>query len=105
MLPITYIEWTDCHTPNSGPWVPVNDPENATDTPLTIVTIGYVFRDNAEYVSLAASADLACLQMEDFGDEAVAGIMHIPQSQVRYRKELASPGAPGPRGRAKAARK
>lgn len=88
MLPITYIEWTDCFSPCSGPWVDVADPLNATVEPLTIVTVGYVFKETPEYVSICSSADLSALQSGDFEGESVSGIMHIPQTQVRKRVEF-----------------
>lgn len=88
MLPISYIEWTDCFSPCSGPWVEVDDVINATDQPLTIVTVGYVFKETPEYVSVCSSADLEVVQSGDFEGTSVSGIMHIPQTQVRKRVEL-----------------
>lgn len=88
MLPITYIEWTDCFSPCSGPWVEVSDEVNATDDPLTIVTVGYVFKETNEYVSICSSADLSVIESGDFEGTSVSGIMHIPQTQVRKRVEL-----------------
>lgn len=86
-LPITYIEWTDCFSPCSGPWIDVAEAGD-TDHPLTIVTVGYVFKETSEYVSICSSLDLADTLSGDFEGKAVSGIMHIPQTQVRKRVEF-----------------
>lgn len=87
-LPITYIEWTDCFSPGSGPWVEVADPINDTTARLVIVTVGYVFKETEHYVSVCSSLDARTIESEDFDGEAVSGIMHIPQRQIDKRVEF-----------------
>lgn len=87
-LPITLIEWTDCFSPCSGPWVDVADPTNATDERLVIVTVGYVFKETEHYVSICSSLEAAAAASGDFDATSVSGIMHIPQRQIDKRVEF-----------------
>lgn len=87
-LPITYIEWTDCFSPCSGPWIDVADPTNATDERLVIVTVGYVFKETEHYVSICSSLDADTVASGDFDATSVSGIMHIPQRQIDKRVEF-----------------
>lgn len=87
-LPITYIEWTDCFSPCSGPWVDTADSTNDTSERLVIVTVGYVFKETEHYVSICSSLDAATVASGDFEGTSVSGIMHIPQRQIDKRVEF-----------------
>lgn len=87
-LPITYIEWTDCFSPCSGPWVDTADSVNDTAERLVIVTVGYVFKETEHYVSICSSLDAAVVASGDFDATSVSGIMHIPQRQIDKRVEF-----------------
>lgn len=88
MLPITAIYWTDCFSPCSGPWVDTADEVNDTSAQLTIVTVGYVFKETEHYVSICSSAGLTEVASGDFEGTSVSGIMHIPQRQIDKRVEF-----------------
>lgn len=87
-LPITYIEWTDCFSPCSGPWIETDADSNDTSERLVIVTVGYVFKETEHYVSVCSSLDQAVALSGDFEGSSVSGIMHIPQRQIDKRVEF-----------------
>lgn len=87
-MKLTYIEWDDATSPNSGPWIDSGDPQLDISKPYTIVSVGFVLRENDHFVQLASSADLASAHEDDFEGSQVGGIMSIPQRQVSKRIEF-----------------
>lgn len=85
---LTYIEWDDATSPNSGPWIDAGDPQLDISAPMVIVSVGFVIQENEHYVQLASSSDLVACIEKDWSGSQVGGIMTIPQRQVSKRVEL-----------------
>jgi len=86
---LTVIEWTDSYSPTNGPWVSTEECSAGSDEPLPIVSVGFVFKETAQYVALCASAALSDLNegLQE-ADRNVSGIMFIPHTQIRRRVEV-----------------
>ena len=83
---LTIIEWTDSYAPTDGPWVSTSECAAGSDEPLPIITVGFVFKETAQYVAVCASAALTDLAEPLKDAEAfVAGVLFIPHTQIRKR--------------------
>lgn len=87
-MKLTYIEWDDSTSPNSGPWIDSSDPQLDISKPYTIVSVGFVVRENEHWVQIAASSDLTSCTSGDFEGTQLGGIMSIPQRQISKRCEF-----------------
>jgi hypothetical protein len=85
---LTYIEWDDSTSPQSGPWINEDDPQLDISKPHVIVTVGFVVRENEHYVQLASSSDIESCDSGDFKGTQVGGVMNIPQRQISKRIEF-----------------
>lgn len=87
-MKLTYIEWDDSTSPQSGPWINEDDPQLDISSPTVIVTVGFVVRENEHYVQLASSSDFDSCFSGSFEGTQVGGVMNIPQRQVSKRIEF-----------------
>lgn len=86
---LTVIEWTDSYSPTDGPWVSTGACSVGSDEPLPIITVGFVFKETAQYVAVCASVAHGDLEEPLKDAEAnVSGIMFIPHTQIRKRFEV-----------------
>lgn len=87
-MKLTYIEWDDSTSPNSGPWIDSSDPQLDISVPYTIVSVGFVVRENEHWVQIASSSDYASCEAGDFDYTQLGGVMSIPQRQISKRVEF-----------------
>lgn len=87
-MKLTYIEWDDSTSPQSGPWINQDDPQLDISKPYLIVSVGFVVRENTHYVQLASSSDHDSCSTGDFTGTQVGGVMNIPQRQISKRCEF-----------------
>lgn len=87
-MKLTYIEWEDCFGPTDAPWYSTQDERLNVSSPLVIVSVGFVVRENEHFVVLANSADHVNCSSGDFEDTQVSGVMAIPQRQISKRVEI-----------------